>query len=238
MSTATLEQTVGELVTKRPARAKVFETFGIDYCCGGKKPLKEACNAKGIDPDMVLQLLNLLDEQNGEVERDWSTATMTELCDHIEQTHHAYLKRDLPRMEFLVTKVAARHSEQAHLAEIRDTFLGLQAELMSHMMKEERVLFPICRAMEQGNAAAVSHCGTVENPIRQMIHEHDDAGDALARIRELTQNYVPPAEACNTYRAMYDALRELEQDMHRHVHKENSILFPKAAEVERKLRGA
>ncbi len=238
MSTATLERTVGQLVAERPSRAKVFETFGIDYCCGGKKPLKDACDARGIDANTVLGVLNLLDAQKPAEERDWSQATMTELCDHIEKTHHQYLKDELPRMEFLVTKVAMRHSEQPHLAQIRDTFLGLKQEMISHMDKEERMLFPICRALEAGDAGASARVGTVDNPIRQMEHEHDDAGEALARLRTLSSDYQPPAEACNTYRAMYDALEGLERDMHRHVHKENSILFPRAAEVEKSLRAS
>ena len=116
MSTATLEHTVGQLVTERPSRAKVFETFGIDYCCGGKKPLKEAAAAKGLDPTMVLGVLKIFDDQTPADETDWSKASMTALCDHIEQTHHHYLKQELPRMEFLVTKVANRHGDhQPHL---------------------------------------------------------------------------------------------------------------------------
>jgi regulator of cell morphogenesis and NO signaling len=237
MSTAILEQTIGDLVTERPSRARVFETFGIDYCCGGKKPLAEACQARGIDPQTVLGVLRMLDEQRPEPERDWSQASMNELCAHIEQTHHAYLKQDLPRMEYLVKRVAERHGQhQPHLLELRDTFLAMKAELEDHMMKEERILFPLCRVLEQADALPPLHCGSVDNPIRQMVHEHNDAGAALAKMRQLTGGYTPPPEACNTYRAMYDALAELERDMHRHVHKENSILFPKAAAAEWNLR--
>jgi regulator of cell morphogenesis and NO signaling len=237
MSNATLERTIGDLVTERPSRARVFETFGIDYCCGGGKPLQEACQAKGIDPQTVLGVLQMLDEQRPEPERDWSQASMTELCAHIEQTHHAYLKQDLPRMEYLVKRVAERHGEsQPHLIELRDTFLAMKVELEEHMMKEEQILFPLCRVLENATTLPPLHCGSVDNPIKQMVHEHNDAGVALARMRHLTGGYAPPPEACNTYRAMYDALAELERDMHRHVHKENSILFPMAAAAEWKLR--
>jgi len=225
------------MVTERPSRAKVFETFGLDYCCGGKKPLKEACEAKGINPQTVLDVLKMIDGQAAEPERDWSQATMTELCANIEQTHHAYLKRDLPRMEYLVRRVAERHGgDQPHLIEVRDTFLGLKTELEEHMVKEERVLFPLCRQLDSAESLPEMHCGSVDNPIRQMVHEHNDAGAALAKLRQLTNGYQPPESACNTYRAMYDALAELEHDMHRHVHKENSILFPKAAAAEWNLR--
>ncbi len=237
MSTATLERTIGEMVTERPSRARVFETFGIDYCCGGKQPLAEACAAKGIDPNTVLNVLKMLDEQASEPERDWSQASIHELCANIEQTHHAYLKRELPRMEYLVCRVADRHGDtQPHLIEVRDTFLPMKAELEEHLLKEERVLFPLCRALENAETLPEIHCDSVDNPIRQMVHEHNDAGAALAKLRHLTNGYTPPMHACNTYRAMYDALAELERDMHRHVHKENSILFPKAAAREWQLR--
>lgn len=238
MST-TLERTIGELVAERPARARVFEGFRIDYCCGGRKPLGDACRAKGVDPEAVLAMLALVDGEGWpKEERDWTTATMTELCDNIESTHHAYLKRELPRLEFMARKVADRHGEhRPELVAVRDIFLEMKAEMDVHMMKEERVLFPLCRDMERLGAAALPfHCGSVQNPIRVMMQEHDDAGGALERMHQLTGGFVPPADACNTYRAYFDGLAELERDMHRHVHKENSVLFPKAVEAERRLQ--
>lgn len=237
MSTVTLDRTIGDMVTERPSRARVFETFGLDYCCGGKLPLSEACQAKGIDPKTVLDVLKMFDEQTSEPERDWSQATITELCANIEQTHHAYLKRELPRLEYLVCRVAQRHGDtQPHLIELRDTFLEMKAELEDHLIKEEQVLFPICRQLESAQSLEAIQGKSVDNPIKQMVHEHNDTGAALAKMRKLTNGYIPPAQACNTYRAMYDALAEFERDMHRHVHKENSILFPKAAAAEWKLR--
>jgi regulator of cell morphogenesis and NO signaling len=235
MST-TLERTIGDLVAERPARARVFEGFKIDYCCGGKKPLADACRAKGVDPQIVLDMLKIVDETGINDERDWTTASITQLCDNIESTHHAYLKQELPRLEFMARKVASRHGDhRPELIELRDVFLAMKDEMDSHMIKEERILFPICRKLDNAEAAVESHCGSVQNPIRVMIEEHDHAGDALARMRDLTHGFVPPADACNTYRAYFDALAELERDMHRHVHKENSVLFPKAIEAERRL---
>jgi regulator of cell morphogenesis and NO signaling len=235
-STSTLETTVGQLVTERPGRARVFEAFGIDYCCGGKKPLAQAIREKGLDQGTVLRILQTFDEQAPSNERDWSTSSVTALADHIEQTHHAYLKSELPRLEYLVNKVANRHGPQTpQLVELAHVFAAFKLELESHMQKEEAVLFPICRQMDNATRPQRFHCGSVENPIAVMVREHDDAGDALKRMRELTNDYTPPAEACNTYRALFDSLRQLEQDMHRHVHKENSILFPKALELEQKL---
>jgi regulator of cell morphogenesis and NO signaling len=235
MST-TLERTIGELVAERPARARVFEGFKIDYCCGGKRPLAEACRAKGLDPQTVLNMLAIVDDTAPTDERDWTKATITELCDNVESTHHAYLKQELPRLEFMATKVAMRHGDhRPELVELRDIFLGFKEELEAHMVKEERVLFPLCRQIDRGDAAPPSHCGSVQNPIRVMIQEHDHAGNDLERMREWTPGFTPPGDACNTYRAYFDALAQLERDMHRHVHKENSVLFPKAVEAEGRL---
>jgi len=234
-----LQTTVGQLVTERPGRARIFEAFGIDYCCGGKRPLVDAIREKGVDQQTILSVLAAFDEQAPRTEREWSAATLTELADHIEQTHHAYLKQELPRLEFLVNKVANRHGGHTPtLVELADVFNAFKAELQSHMWKEEHVLFPLCRQLDGASAPQQFHCGTVENPITVMIREHDDAGDALKRMRALTNGYTPPIDACNTYRALLDSLRELEQDMHRHVHKENSILFPKTLQKEAQLAGA
>ena len=233
---ATLERTIGELVAERPARARVFEGFKIDYCCGGKKPLADACRARGLDPQTVLDMLAIVDDTAPREERDWTKATITELCDNVESTHHAYLKEELPRLDFMARKVAMRHGDhRPELVELRDVFLVFKDELESHMAKEEQVLFPLCRRLDRGDASSPSHCGSVQNPIRVMIREHDDAGNALERMRDLTHGFVPPGDACNTYRAYFDALATLERDMHRHVHKENSVLFPKAIEAERRL---
>jgi regulator of cell morphogenesis and NO signaling len=244
-TTSKLQTTVGQLVTERPGRARVFEAFGIDYCCGGKKPLAQAIEEKGLEQQTVLRMLDVFDDQQaaagtgagaGVAERDWSKSSLATLADHIEQTHHAYLKNELPRLEYLVNKVANRHgSHTPSLIDLACVFAPFKLELESHMQKEEVILFPICRQLERATSPQQFHCGSVQNPIAVMIREHDDAGDALKRMRELTNDYTPPLDACNTYRALFDSLHELEQDMHRHVHKENSILFPKALELEQKL---
>ena len=237
----TLETTVGQLVTERPSRARIFESFGIDFCCGGKMPLAEACQRKKLDPDVVLSVLQAFDDQAAKqpVERDWSTASLTELADHIESTHHAYMKAELPRLEASLRKIAAKHGPQnPKLVELLEVFLDLRAEYEQHAMKEERILFPLVRRMDAGDVQAGSHCGSINNPIRVMMMEHDHAGNALERMRLLTDGYTAPADACNTYRATMDALSQLETDLHRHVHKENSILFPRAAAAEAALQPA
>lgn len=227
--------TVGQLVAERPSRSRVFQKLGIDFCCGGKKSLEEACRAKGLDAASVLQVL-LADASSVEPDREVDAAKMglAALCDHIETTHHAYLKEELPRLHRMIAKVAAVHGDWCpYMREVLEVYVVFMDELTHHMMKEERVLFPMIRAIEAGDRHAAAHCGgTIANPIRVMEHEHDGAGDALAKMRELTSGFTPPPNACNTFRATLDGLRELEADMHQHVHKENNVLFPRALQLE------
>jgi len=231
------ESTVGQLVVERPARARVFEKFGIDYCCGGKKPLASACQAKGLDTAEVLSALEAADGASAPA-GDWSRATLTELTEHIESTHHAYMKTELPRLDRITERVATVHgARHPELAEVRATFVALKTEMEMHMHKEEGVLFPLCREVEFASAPVTSPCGSIGNPIRMMIKEHESAGEGLATIRRLTADYTPPEGACNTYRAMLSGLAEMEADMHQHVHKENNILFPRALKRESQLAG-
>jgi regulator of cell morphogenesis and NO signaling len=234
MSLTDLDISVGQLVIDRPGRSRVFEALGIDYCCGGKKPLAQACREKGLDPKTVAQVLDLADAGPAQEERDWSASTLTELADHIENTHHEYLKKELPRVSMLIQRVVAAHGfHRPELLEVQETFGAFANELELHMMKEEGVLFPAIRRIEAGDGHGDCQCGDLAAPIRAMEHEHDDAGQALEKLRSLTNGFVPPVGACNTYRSMLSALEEMEKDMHRHVHKENSILFPRALATDR-----
>jgi len=228
------KRTVGEWVTERPSRSRVFEQFGIDYCCGGKLPLEEACSKAGGSVHAVLEALDESDRgSSGAEDVDWSQAKMADLVDHIVSTHHDYLRREFPRLTAMGAKVVAAHGERyPDVVICHDVFTALRAELESHMEKEEQILFPMIKTLERGEPVAQSHCGAVENPIAVMEEEHDSAAQALRRLRDLTNGYQPPDEACNTFRAWLDGLRELEADMHRHVHKENNILFPKAIDVQ------
>ena len=230
------QRTVAELVTEQPARARVFERYGIDYCCGGKRPLAEAAVERGVVTETLLSELASIEAADEDEAVDWSQRSMTELADHIEATHHDFLRTELPRLAMLVDKVATVHGgRHPWMIEVRTVFGALAAELDSHMMKEEQILFPICRQLDGPGTPAAFHCGSVQNPIRVMEHEHDDAGQALARMRSLTSDYTPPEDACNTFRVVLDSLSELEADLHRHIHKENHILFPMAAEAEARL---
>jgi regulator of cell morphogenesis and NO signaling len=225
--------TVGQLVVENPARARVFGKLGIDYCCGGKKTLYEACAKIGLDAATVIAVLDATEQRaSAPAAVDWSTASLKSLCENIVSTHHAFLKRELPRLHPLVEKIARVHGEDhPEMIEVLHVFAGLRAEMEQHMMKEERILFPMIIQREEGFAGE-NHCGSIGNPIAVMEHEHDSAGAALARIRELTGGYVAPESACNTYRGVLTSLSEIESDMHTHVHKENNILFPRALELE------
>jgi regulator of cell morphogenesis and NO signaling len=228
--------TVGQLVAERPSRARVFERFGIDYCCGGKTPLGRACEDRRVDPRVVLDELRRNDER-GTAERDWAALGLTRLADHIEQTHHGYLRQELPRLDFLTQKVARAHgARHPELARLREVFQAFKAELLNHMQKEELVMFPMCRRLEQADWPGAAAVG-LERPVDVLEHEHEHAGEALAEMRRLTGDFTPPADACNTYRAMLDSLKELEADMHQHVHLENNVLFPAALEADRARRG-
>jgi len=236
--TLKLNQTVGELVVERPGRSRIFESFGIDYCCGGRKSLVEACAAKGIDPQTVIGILDAFDDRPADrQERSWSKVSFWELVDHIEHTHHQYLKRELPRLAFLVTKVARSHGEgHPHLVELQKVFETFKTGVELHIAKEEKILFPLVRQLSVAHELPHFPCGQIANPIRVIIAEHDEAGDAMKKMRDLTNGYLPPDDACGRYRAMLEGLKELERDMHEHVHKENSILFPAVVAAEDRLR--
>ena len=234
MTRTNLNTSVGDWVARHPQTSRVFESLQIDYCCGGGKLLEQACRDRQLDPQQILLQLEQTIDGADEPTNDWLNAPLVELCDHIEQTHHAYLREELPRLTEMVAKVVAAHGENhPELATVQEVFNSLRAELEPHMFKEEQVLFPAIRQLEQSADDPSFPFGTVANPIRMMEQEHDDAGYALSRLHTLTRDYHIPEGACNTYRAMLAGLRHLEKDMHRHVHKENSILFPRAIELER-----
>lgn len=235
MTNLNVQTTVGELVRERPARSRVFEQHRIDYCCGGKRPLAEVCAERSLDLDKILSELQASDQADTRLV-DADAMGLAELADHIVATHHAYLREEMPRLDFMTRKVAAVHGDtEPRLRQIREVYVAFQEELTAHMMKEEQILFPMIREIETATAAPQFHCGSLANPVAQMESEHDSAGDALAQFRSLTDDYTPPEWACNTFRALYDALANLEQNMHQHVHKENNVLFPKALRREAEL---
>jgi regulator of cell morphogenesis and NO signaling len=232
MTTLNQQMTVGQLVAERPARSRVFESHAIDYCCGGKRTLDDACRKNGLDVAAVLAELEAVDAGPQDDGINPSDMTMTDLADHIEQTHHVYLREELPRLTGLTEKVAAVHGDKyPWLEDVKTTYADLVAELEPHMQKEEQILFPMIRRLESSGSSG----GSVGSPIAVMEHEHDNAGNALRHLRELTSDFTPPPEACNSFRAMLDGLATLEANTHEHIHKENNVLFVRAAEAEARL---
>ena len=215
--------TVAALVLEQPARARVFERLGIDYCCGGNVPLAEACRSAGVDADEVIASLEA-ERSAADTEPDWTTEPIEALVAHILDAHHAYLKAELPPLAALVDKVARAHGDtHPELHDVQRTFAAINMELRSHMPKEEVILFPACLALAAGETTGVDLGG----PIAVMIHEHAEVGEDLARLRSLTGGYAVPDDACNSYRSMLDRLATLEADTHQHIHEENNILFPR-----------
>jgi regulator of cell morphogenesis and NO signaling len=237
--TLTPSQTVRSIVQENPAAVAVFESIGIDYCCGGNKSLEEACQKAKLSVEAVLA--NLEDARAlPAIEEDcrWLISSLSQLTDHIVQQHHDYARRELPRLTGLASKVHTRHGHMyPELHQICELIEAMRSEMLTHMLKEEQVLFPRLSAMEQaaqnGTVLQPAFFGALINPIRHMMGDHDDTGELLKSIRTLTHNYKLPDEACMTYHALYQGLTDLEKDLHRHIHLENNILFPRALELEK-----
>ncbi len=219
--TISSDSTVGQLATEHPLATRVFARHGIDFCCGGGKPLREACERKGLDTEAILEDIRKEVATSDTPEQRWDQAPLGELIDHILAAHHRPLYEELPRLESMARKVLDVHRDKAPemLCALLSTYLGLKAELEQHMPKEEQILFPM---IKQGGGAMA------EGPISVMRHEHESAGAALTRLRELTKGYEVPAEACATWQALWHGLASLEESLHQHIHLENNILFPRA----------
>jgi regulator of cell morphogenesis and NO signaling len=234
---ATSTQTVRDIALEQPSSILVFEQYGIDYCCGGRMPLAEACSARNLEIEAVIAALESAAAQPPLEVENWADRSLEDLCTHIVATHHAYVKRELPRLTFLAEKVVNRHgATRAELPAIAATLAHLDSELTQHLMKEEAVLFPYVARLERslaaGGAPPESCFGTVANPIAMMTQEHDAAGSLIAEIRRLSDNFTTPEGACPTFHAFFHGLRDFEQDLHQHIHLENNILFPRALSME------
>jgi regulator of cell morphogenesis and NO signaling len=235
----TTEKTVRDLVQEFPSATRVFEKLGIDYCCGGKRPLEEACNAANLSVAQVLDSLEAAEKaaQISPDARDWQTEPLAELVAHISNTHHKYTREEMSRLGPLFAKVCSVHGKNhPELNNMRAVFHGLAQELTMHMMKEEKMLFPYIVRMEeaviQKEPILPPPFGSVQNPVTMMEHEHDNAGEALRALREMTGGYTVPPDACISYQTLYHALAEFEADLHQHIHLENNILFPRAIAME------
>ena len=236
------ETTVREIALQVPESTRIFEKLKIDYCCGGNQPLAQACASAGIEVDNVMSMLAGVAEPKVVHRVDFKEASLPELITHILETHHVFTKAEMDRLELLAEKVANAHgANHPELIRLQDLVAALCAELKPHMFKEEQILFPYMIAMsdaaEHERPAPFAPFGTVNNPIRMMMREHDGAGDILRALRALTSDYTLPADACTSYRTLFHALENFEMDLHQHIHLENNILFPKALDLEQVMRG-
>lgn len=233
-------RTVRELAVENPAATRIFEQLGIDYCCGGGKSLEEACAQAHLQVDEVLRKLeqgSAIKEASAAELPDFRQSSLKELIDHILTKHHVYVRQELPRIQQLLAKVVAVHGpNHPELAVTQQLFAQVSAELSSHMMKEEMVLFPYIAELESatnsGRRAPHPAFGTIKNPVRMMEMEHEEAGSAFEQIASETGQYTPPEDACFSYKTLYSALKEFEADLHQHIHLENNILFPRAVMME------
>lgn len=230
-------RTVRDIAVEHPNATRLFEKLGIDYCCGGGKSLADACSAARLSTDEVLKSLSEAVAPAADASADWAQGELAELARHIVNKHHNYVRNELPRLDQLMAKVASVHGQRhPELLTMRDDLRGLGQELMTHMMKEEHILFPYIAEMEatvrSGRRLRPPMFGTVKNPVQMMIMEHDSAGDALRRMREASDGFTAPADACISFQTLYRALLEFEADLHQHIHLENNILFPRAIEME------
>lgn len=212
------EQTVAEITRQFPVSTRVFDRHQIDFCCGGKKALRDACEAKGVEVDAVMEEITDEIENAAPSPLDgWAERPIPELVDHILEKYHRPLDDELPRLFQLATKVARVHGgRDERLPQIAQIFEGLCHELMGHFQKEEEILFPMILSGQTSKA---------KGPMAVMLKEHDIAGDKLRELRELTGDYEVPRQACASWRALWAGLRDLERSLHEHIHLENNILF-------------
>jgi regulator of cell morphogenesis and NO signaling len=231
------EKTVRELALETPGAARVFEKLKIDYCCGGGRSVGEACEAAGVRVDELTRMLEEAGAEQADGARDFRTGPLAALIRHILDTHHLYTREESARIQALLEKVCAKHgANHPELLEVAALFRRLDADLQPHLFKEERILFPHILRLEDAAARKTpppfAPFGTVCNPVRMMALEHDTAGDLLREIRAVTLGFAAPEDACASFRALYAALEEFERDLHRHIHLENNLLFPRAVELE------
>lgn len=228
---------VKDIALFNPAARQILENAGLDYCCGGGTSLDEACLHANVSPDEILKLVREKSKNATQEDGNWVAMPLSELTRHIREKHHQYVREAIHRTQPLLDKVISKHgSNHAELGEIGKLFTEVSREMIMHMQKEEQILFPYVDAMER---AVTKHepveppfFQTVRNPIHTMMKEHDAAGEFVNEIRRLTSDYTAPAGACASFKALYEALREFESDLHQHVHLENNVLFPRAVEME------
>ncbi|MFZ0213619.1 MAG: iron-sulfur cluster repair di-iron protein [Candidatus Acidiferrales bacterium] len=226
-----------DIALSSPAARQVLEDAGLDYCCGGGKSLHEACLHADVPAEDILKRLRENSRDINPDDANWTSAPLSDLMRHIRERHHRYVREAIPRIRTLLEKVGAKHGEKhLEIKGIQTLFIEVGQEMIMHMQKEEQILFPYIDALER---AKITHGSveppffqTVANPVQAMMQEHDSAGNLVKQIRKASFEYTPPADACTSYKALYQDLEGFEADLHQHVHLENNILFPRAVEME------
>lgn len=229
---------VGDLVAKDYRTATVFKQNGIDFCCNGNRTLEEVCKQKEMSVTNIIGELNQVSQQISAAQTDFNTWPLDLLADYIEKKHHRYVEEKIQEIKPYLDKICKVHGEHhPELYEINQLFNDSAGELAMHMKKEELILFPAVRRMVKAQMQKTTperpQFGSVNNPIKMMMHEHNNEGERFRKIEELSNKYNPPQDACNTYRVSFAMLKEFEDDLHLHIHLENNILFPKALELEK-----
>ncbi|WP_177734520.1 MULTISPECIES: iron-sulfur cluster repair di-iron protein [Flavobacterium] len=230
--------TIGEIVAQDFRTAALFSKYGIDFCCKGHRTLEEVCTKKRIDQDMLQDELETILSNNESESIDYRSWPLDLLTDYIEKTHHRYITEKTPVLLQFLSKLCKVHGERhPELFEVNTLFSESAGDLAAHLKKEELILFPFIRKMVNAqlyhHPIEQPHFGNVENPVAMMKEEHDTEGERFRKIAAITDNYTPPADACNTYRVTFAMLEAFENDLHKHIHLENNILFPRAIALEK-----
>lgn len=235
--TTSAAKRVKDLVMEIPGAARILDGWGIDYCCGGNELLEDACARAGISVDQLVTAVQSNAAPASTERKDWRSESLTNLANYILEKHHTFTRDEMERLTTLLSKVCSVHGQNhPELIQIQHVFSSLCNELTTHMYKEEQILFPyifqLDKAVSQGRPAPFSPFGTVQNPVRMMMIEHDNAGAMLRELRDLSERYTVPSDGCASFRLLYEGLDGFEQDLRQHIHLENNLLFPRAIELE------
>lgn len=238
--TNTVEKTIGEMVAEDYRIAQVFKNHKIDFCCRGNRNIQEVAKKNNLDSETLLKEILEVQQENGDNGIDFKSWPLDLLTDYIEKKHHRYIEERIPVLTQYLEKLCRVHGERhPELLEITRHFNSSAGDLTMHMKKEELILFPWVRKMvkakQQNSSLDTPHFGTIQNPIQTMLQEHDNEGERFRQIAVLSENYTPPTDACSTYSVAFSLLQEFEEDLHKHIHLENNILFPSAAELEKQI---
>lgn len=237
----TENDTLGEVVAQDNRTALVFKSYGMNYCCGGKDKIEEACKEKKVESRRLINELKQFIDTSTEKKIEYNEWSLSDLANYIEKTHHRYCDAKISEIKPYLEKIVEEHgTDFPELTEIKELFLETAGEMTTHMKKEELILFPFIRKMEKAKEnkepLLVPHFKTVENPITMMLEDHSDEGARFEKIRTLSGNYKIPENACYIHKITIALLQQFEEDLHQHIHLENNILFPKAIELEKELR--